>query len=1412
MTTPINPIVEMLVDGEWVDITPDVRQASASSGGGMDISRSVPNEGNLAEPTQFNFTLNNGVSKAAATLGEAAVYSPMNPMGPYFGKLGRNQRVRVGYDRRIDTFDRDRGPASVQRVDGTFESSTAASQWGTPTGGTWTIVSDTAYRGSKSGRLVVAAGSPALTYARQTSSFTAPVTAGVEYRTTGMLMSPATVANASLVVDWYDAAFGYLSTNATGGTLTAGVWTPVAVTATAPVGAAYAGYGVTIATGTTGQTVYLDDLDMQLTVGLGWGWLPDHVHADGTTILPGERWRQYGRTGAFSVTGGTGQIAGSSTIKWATFEKTYRDVDVVTRFQASDRTTEAGIILRANDAPIAVPAGVDLDGLTGWTSSNSTLAVDTSVFIGQNTQSLRITVTGAPASAAIANVVSASTMWACTEGARSTYYARCWARASVSTTVRLAISWYAEDGTTFVGSTTSDTAVVANTWTSIEHTSTPPSGAYYARFLVSFPSGTAPAAGWQLWIQDPEIVDVTQTSYISATWLPGGTDQLKLYRQTTTADWYVSSVNLTSNVVAGTWYWMRAQSTGQRIQVKLWSGDRADEPPTWNARMFDDRVARRYNVPRTGRVGFMSSGGTAIVQVDSFQVDQWRAHTEITMLPQRFDLSRRDRWVPIQSRGILRRLNQGRKALKSAVALHLEAYSDQSYGWFPMEADSGDSAGNNIAGGLNATISGLTFAAPESSGIAALPGISGLATFDAEDSYLNASLLPHTGTGQQTALWFMRLPSIPVGEITVATIYTSGTARTWRVNIAAGGALRVTAYSATGATLGTNFGGFYGANPDFPAGAWVACTLYLLQSGGNVNWALNHHRPGLTSFWSLNGSFAGDVGTMTGFNFRSSPDHVAAGGFQLTQVMHYSGDLPFVSYDFRAAAAAYDQEEAAARIIRLTTNAGIYATTTGWSGASVRMGPQVPGKLMQLMEDAAQADDGYLIEERADFALSLVTRNSLWNRQPTELDIDAGHLSSPLEGTPDDLPTRNDSTISRPGGSFRRAIKTSGTMNVNPPELDPDGVGVYDEQKEINVGSDELCGSHASWRVSRGTQPEPRYPSITANMAASAYQLDAALAADALSIDIGDSILLTNTEADYLPRYQGVTGYTESVRDLYEWGITWVATPNGVHRTGLINYTARIGSGDLTTQASFTAGVDTQLLVTSPTGRKFVTLAAGAVHWPFDIDVAGVRLRVTMTGVVLNTNPGFESGTTGWVASGTPTLTRDLYDRKEGSYCLQVLAPGAGTHGVVTAAANTVPVAVAAVYRVSGWVKTEIAATAVEIAMDWYNGASAFLSASVGLSTTTTANTWKYITGTVTAPASSASGRVRISNAFAGATRMWVDAVRITAVSSEAGDPQTLTVEQAPVNANFGVTGKVIPAGSPIEIADAMHVGWGESI
>ncbi|MFG3510255.1 hypothetical protein ACGF5F_32685 [Streptomyces sp. NPDC047821] len=75
--------VELFVDGAWVDITSYV--LTRDGGGRIEISRGQSDEGAQVERSTCTFELNNRDGR----------FSPRNPSGPYYGKIGRNSPLRV---------------------------------------------------------------------------------------------------------------------------------------------------------------------------------------------------------------------------------------------------------------------------------------------------------------------------------------------------------------------------------------------------------------------------------------------------------------------------------------------------------------------------------------------------------------------------------------------------------------------------------------------------------------------------------------------------------------------------------------------------------------------------------------------------------------------------------------------------------------------------------------------------------------------------------------------------------------------------------------------------------------------------------------------------------------------------------------------------------------------------------------------------------------------------------------------------------------------------------------------------------------------------------------------------------------------------------------------------------------------
>lgn len=148
------------------------------------------------------------------------------------------------------------GPASVATIAGSFEH--GVSGW-TPVGGTFVQSSAQALVGTYSG-LLTTTGSPVQTYVRPTVG--APVVVGRSY--TASCSARCSVSrNVDIAIDWLTALGAYISTSGATFALTAGVWTDLTVTATAPATAAFAVYGPTMASSpANGTQLHVEKVDL----------------------------------------------------------------------------------------------------------------------------------------------------------------------------------------------------------------------------------------------------------------------------------------------------------------------------------------------------------------------------------------------------------------------------------------------------------------------------------------------------------------------------------------------------------------------------------------------------------------------------------------------------------------------------------------------------------------------------------------------------------------------------------------------------------------------------------------------------------------------------------------------------------------------------------------------------------------------------------------------------------------------------------------------------------------------------------------------------------------------------------------------------------------------------------------------
>lgn len=436
----------------------------------------------------------------------------------------------------------------------------------------------------------------------------------------------------------------------------------------------------------------------------------------------------------------------------------------------------------------------------------------------------------------------------------------------------------------------------------------------------------------------------------------------------------------------------------------------------------------------------------------------------------------------------------------------------------------------------------------------------------------------------------------------ISRFYTTGTISYCDViyNQANGGELTLTGFTGAGATLFTTGAAITAIN-----GLLLEVSVELQVSGGNITYQLAALKAGGTTY------YATGSGTLTS----------ASMGLPFVIYMNNSGSLTSTAFGHvqvystyssllndAAALAAHAGETAAARINRLGTEQGISTNVidAGASDTTILMGPQLPEKLITLLQECEDADRGLIYEPRGSFGIEYRTRASLYSQTPAySLSYPGGQVAQPLAPTEDDQLTRNDVTVSRTSGSSFEDTLTSGPLSIQDP---PNGVGQYSFSLTANVLDDGLLPDLASWILWVGTQSDLRYPTIAVDLFRSEmlYEFNGIVSAD-----LGDFMQVVSPPF-WLPPgpiSQLVYGYTETLAQ-FTWTIVSNCVPEIPYEVGVANTSRTDTDGSIlhtgigTTSTSFS--VDTPV-----PSAVWVDSSGHAGEFPFDIVIDGERMVVT---------------------------------------------------------------------------------------------------------------------------------------------------------------------------------------------------------
>lgn len=597
-----------------------------------------------------------------------------------------------------------------------------------------------------------------------------------------------------------------------------------------------------------------------------------------------------------------------------------------------------------------------------------------------------------------------------------------------------------------------------------------------------------------------------------------------------------------------------------------------------------------------GRV-WTTSGAAFITTRDT------RFAGEMSTWPQAWDISDADVYTQVTASGPLRRLSQGSSALHSTLyrgITHLSGVNAPVAYWPMEDADGSTRLASGLPNGFNAGISG---GPPSLASFDGFPSSSPIPTFGG--AAFPGAVPIYTSTGAVQVRFLIAMPAGGSATGVLLRVNTLGTANRWDVIYTAGsgGLISLNVYDSTtdpDTNLLTSSPAVF--NMD---GRFLRFSLQLNNSGSNVAWSENTAQLNVGGLGGLGGTLTGrQIGRVTTvtLNPNKTFTDTAVGHLTVQTVITPNSDL---TNELNA----YLNETSGRRMQRVCKEENQTFQGDGDLDDTAAMGPQLPITLLALIQDCAEVDQGLLYETRDRSGLGYRPRTALY-RQPPDVTLNyAAHQMSSLIPVEDDQNVHNDITISRTSGSSYRAALTSGHLSTQAP---PNGIGVYDLADTVNVAQDSDLDDQAGWRLRLGTVDEARYPTITTNLAAPEFALNAALTAQTTVLDVGSRIAIVNPPAWLPPEAisEIVQGTSESLSQ-YERTLVFNTSPSvpydtvGVYGPTSATLTSRYSSLASTLGSSATSAATT-LSVATPSGPLW-THADG----DFDVIVAGERMTVT---------------------------------------------------------------------------------------------------------------------------------------------------------------------------------------------------------
>jgi len=713
--------------------------------------------------------------------------------------------------------------------------------------------------------------------------------------------------------------------------------------------------------------------------------------------------------------------------------------------------------------------------------------------------------------------------------------------------------------------------------------------------------------------------------------------------------------------------------------------------------------------------------------------------------------------VPITASGRLRRLRRTNKLARSALFRAITIDNNITYdGYWAMEDKTG---ATQFAATSQATpiqpipMPGVKRAAIAS--ITAVPGSDAITDFSSGVRGTARPAQVNSSTGHVTDFVFY-VGDTPSGSglVTLVRIFfpngsymisldMSGLA--WQVDLFDTDGATVDSQSFTWATTMSPFDG----QPHMFR--WIMDTTagFVTQLQGRID-GITQISMAETIAWSGNVRLVGIAGKAASFPLG------------IAHLMVMNTLLPAV--DNTDAMRGFAGEGAGIRIQRLCDEENIPVTILFYQANQPRMGPQLIDTIANLLDGTADADDGLLHDAGTNGDLVYASRSSRYEKGERipfpigmTLDYNQHQIGDGLVSTYDDQDLITSTTATRTGGSsytYTSAVTSE----------------LYAASDTVNVETDAQLQNIAGWRTHVGTFDAYRLPSIEINLRATPN-----LADEATSVVLPFRLSPINLPTPYPPGSldQFAEAFVTTI-DSVEWRTTYSCQPYGPYDVAVWGTDRYDAAGTVLTAAE--SNIDTAITVTPAIAGDW-TLAVGS--YPFTVTCDQEQMLVG--NVVNGTSIIGQDGTLEVVdtSAWTPTsctLTTDNTRSYTGTRSAKLVVTGTPSQAFARMPMVS-GIVVGDTYTAEGWLFSVGGYATAQFTIDWFTGASAFISTS-NVSLALGAATWTRARVIAVAPATAAKAQIgpTLGGSPGTGTTMWADNLTFTHRVGADGSTQTFTV------------------------------------